>query len=83
MMDISKYFPPESCTIELAGKTKEEIIRSLAGLIEKSPNAADVDLESIEHGLLERETLGSSDIDEIIAGREKPGQEEIDAKTSK
>ena len=40
-------------------------------------------LHLMANGLLERETLGSSDIDEIIAGREKLGSEGIDAETSK
>ena len=67
MMDISKYLSPESCTIELVGKTKEEVIRSLAGLIVRSPNAAGVDLESIEKGLLEREKMGSTGFGKGIA----------------
>lgn len=66
-MDISKYLSLESCTIELEGKTKEEVIRSLAGLIALSPNATGANLESIEHGLLEREKMGSTGFGKGIA----------------
>lgn len=66
-MDISKYLSPESCTIELAGRTKEEIIKSLALLIAQSPNAAGADLENIEQNLLQREELGSTGFGKGIA----------------
>ncbi len=66
-MDISKYLAPESCTITLAGKTKDEVIRSLAELIMKSPNAAGAELDDIELGLLEREKLGSTGFGKGIA----------------
>lgn len=66
-MDISKYLSPESCTIELSGKTKEEVIRNLAVLIAKSPNAAGANLEIIEHGLMEREKMGSTGFGKGIA----------------
>ena len=66
-MDISKYLQPESCTIELAGKTKEEIINSLAGLLAESPNAAGTDANNIKLGLLERERMGSTGFGNGIA----------------
>ncbi len=66
-MDISRYLSPESCTIELEGKTKEEVIKSLAELIEKSSSASGVDLEDIEQGLLEREKMGSTGFGRGIA----------------
>jgi nitrogen PTS system EIIA component len=66
-MDISSYLSPESCTTELAGKTKEEIIRSLSELISNSPNSAGADPESIELGLLEREKMGSTGFGKGIA----------------
>ena len=66
-MDISKYLLPESCTIQLAGKTKEEVIRSLAGLLAESPNAAGTDADKIELGLLEREKMGSTGFGNGIA----------------
>ncbi len=66
-MDISKYLPLESCTIDLAGKTKEEVIRNLAGLIAESPNAEGTNRENIEQGLLEREKMGSTGFGRGIA----------------
>ncbi len=66
-MDISKYLPPESCTIKLPGKTKEEVISSLAGLLAASPNAAGTDPGIIELGLLERERMGSTGFGNGIA----------------
>ena len=66
-MDIAKHLPPESCTIELAGKTKEEVISSLAGLLAASPNAAGTDPGIIELGLLEREKMGSTGFGNGIA----------------
>ncbi|MCD4774746.1 MAG: PTS sugar transporter subunit IIA [Candidatus Aegiribacteria sp.] len=66
-MDISKYLSLESCTIKLEEKTKEEVIRSLAELIVKSPNAAGANLESIKNGLLEREKMGSTGFGKGIA----------------
>jgi mannitol/fructose-specific phosphotransferase system IIA component (Ntr-type) len=66
-MDISKYLQLESCTIELAGKTKEDVIRSLAELLAASPNAIGTDPANIELGLLEREKLGSTGFGNGIA----------------
>ena len=66
-MDISKYLQPESCTIKLAGKTKEEVIESLAGLLAASPNAIGTDPDLIELGLLEREKMGSTGFGNGIA----------------
>ena len=66
-MDITKYLSPESCTIDLAGRTKQEIIESLARLVALSPNAAGTDPESISKGLLEREEMGSTGFGKGIA----------------
>jgi len=66
-MDISKYLSPESCTIELAGRTSEEAIRSLVQLILQSPNAAGADFESVDSGLKEREKMGSTGFGKGIA----------------
>ncbi len=66
-MDISKYLTPEVCTIDLAGGTKEEIIRSLAELIAGSSKAAGTDLANIEQGLLKREEMGSTGFGRGIA----------------
>jgi len=66
-MDISKYLSPESCSIELPGKTKEEVIRSLAELIGLSPYASGIDQTNIYQGLLEREAMGSTGFGKGIA----------------
>jgi cell division protease FtsH len=69
-----------------AQKIDEEVGDIVTGAYRKACQLIKDNLDTLHlmaNGLLERETLGSSDIDKIIAGREKPGQEEIDAKTSK
>ncbi len=69
-----------------AQKIDEEVEDIVTGAYRKACQLIKDNLDTLHlmaNGLLERETLGSSDIDKIIAGREKPGQEEIDAKTSK
>lgn len=66
-MDISKYLAPESCTTDLEGRNKEEIIDSLAKLLVSSPSVIGTDPESIAEGLMERESMGSTGFGKGIA----------------
>lgn len=66
-MDISKYLAPESCTIDLEGRTKREVISSLSVLVAQSPSAKGVSVEEIERGLMERESMGSTGFGKGIA----------------
>jgi len=66
-MDISSYLAPESCTTELAGRKKDEVIRSLAELIALSPAVGDVNPEDIYRGLMDREAMGSTGFGRGIA----------------
>jgi len=69
-----------------ARKIDDEVEDIVTGAYRKAFQLIKDNLDTLHlmaNGLLERETLGSSDIDEIIAGREKLGSEGIDAETSK
>jgi nitrogen PTS system EIIA component len=66
-MDISNYLAPESCTIDLRGRNKKEIIESLASLIKASPAVENIDETKIIDGLMERESMGSTGFGKGIA----------------
>ncbi len=66
-MDISNYLAPESCTIQLEGKNKREVISSLARLIMDSPEVTGTRVEDIERGLMDRESMGSTGFGKGIA----------------
>ncbi|OPL18863.1 MAG: hypothetical protein AVO35_02710 [Candidatus Aegiribacteria sp. MLS_C] len=66
-MDISNYLSPESCTVQLEGRSKAEVLSSLADLICRSPDLKDPDREAVLKGLLERETMGSTGFGKGIA----------------
>ncbi len=68
-----------------AQKIDEEVEDIVTGAYRKAFRLIKDNLDTLHlmaNGLLERETLDSSDIDEIMAGREKPAPDGTDAKTS-
>ena len=68
-----------------ARKIDEEVEDIVTGACRKAFQLIKDNLDTLHlmaNGLLERETLNSSDIDEIMAGREKPAPDGTDAKTS-
>lgn len=66
-MEVSKYLSQESCSVELSGRTKEEVIRNLAELLHKSPSVTETDVDSIARGLMEREKMGTTGFGKGIA----------------
>ena len=66
-MEVSKYLSQESCSVQLTGKTKEEVIRNLAELLQKSPSVTETDVDTIAEGLMEREKMGTTGFGKGIA----------------
>ncbi len=66
-MELSEYLAQESCTTELSGRNKSEIIRSLAELIIRSPAAEGISAEEVAKGLEKREGMGSTGFGRGIA----------------
>jgi cell division protease FtsH len=68
-----------------AQRIDEEVRAIIAGACEKAHRLIEDNLDilhTMAHDLLEKETLDSSDIDEIMAGWEKPMPQEVNAGTS-
>ena len=68
-----------------ARKIDDEVEDIVTGAYRKAFRLIKDNLDTLHlmaNGLLERETLDSGDIDEIMAGREKPAPDGTDAKTS-
>lgn len=59
-MDIYSILDRNSCTVDLAGRTREEALRELADLAVQSERAGEVGADAIYRLLLEREEQGST-----------------------
>ncbi len=78
-MDIYTILDKTSCTTELTGKTKNDVLRRLAELAARSRRASSVGADEIYHRLSEREAQGSTGFgDEMaIPHARVPGMEEF------
>lgn len=66
-MDIYDILDKQSCTVELASRSKHDVLRELAELAVKSERAAGADAESIHRLLSERESQGSTGFGNEVA----------------
>ena len=66
-MDIYSILDRQSCSVDLQARTKDEVLRELAGLAVKSSAAEGVDSATIHRLLAEREEQGSTGFGNEIA----------------
>ena len=64
-MKISEYLKEEFCIMELKGKTKEEVIREIVNVLNKSGKIKTID--KFIKDILDRESLGSTGIGYNVA----------------
>lgn len=66
-MDVYHILDKKSCSVDLTARTKDELLKELAGLAVKSERAAGVDADTIYRALAEREAQGSTGFGNEIA----------------